>query len=367
VIVEDPTYDVVGAVIHPDTRDVQLAIFLREKADYVVLDPSIAADVEAIKKIEPGTEFGIVDRDHADTTWLLSFDRDDGPVRYYSFDRATHQATFLFENRPELNDYTLSKMEPFSFKSRDGLEIHGYLSFPPGAERKGLPTVINVHGGPWHRDSWGLDVEAQWLANRGYLCIQINFRGSIGYGKDFTNAGDREWGGKMQDDVTDAVRWAIDQGFADPERVCIYGGSYGGYASLCGVTFTPDLYRCAVSIVGPSSLKTFIETIPPYWAPMIAVFKKRVGDPESDEAFLWSRSPLSKVDEITVPLLIAHGANDPRVKLSETEQIVAAMEEKGIPHDLMVFEDEGHGFAKPTNRLRFYEAAERFLATHLAG
>ena len=367
VLLEDPTYDVVGAEVHPDTREPQLGIFLREKADHVVLDPSIAEDIDAIKRIDPDGEFSLLDRDHADTTWLVAFDRDDGPVRYFSYDRPTKEATFLFENRPELNDYTLAAMEPFSYKARDGLEVHGYMTFPPGAERTNRPTVINVHGGPWGRDTWGLNVEAQWLANRGYLCVQINFRGSIGYGKDFTNAGDREWGGKMQDDISDVVAWVIDQGYADPERVAIYGGSYGGYATLAGITFTPELYRCAVSIVGPANLKTFIETIPPYWQPMVVLFTKRVGDPETEEEFLWSRSPLSKVDNIRCPLLIAHGANDPRVKLSETEQIVAAMEEKGIDHDLMVFEDEGHGFAKPTNRITFYTAAERFLAKHLGG
>jgi dipeptidyl aminopeptidase/acylaminoacyl peptidase len=367
VLAEDPTFDVVGAVIHPDTREPQLVIFLKEKADYLVLDPSIKADIDAIEALDPNADFSVVDRDHADSTWLVALDDDKGPVKYYSFDRAPKQATFLFEHRPELNDYTLAPMEPFSYKARDGLEVHGYLTFPVGADRANLPTVINVHGGPWHRDTWGLNLEAQFFANRGYLCVQVNFRGSIGYGKEFVNAGDREWGGKMQDDVTDAVQWVIEQGYADPERICIYGGSYGGYATLVGVTFTPELYKCAVSIVGPSSLKSFIESIPPYWAPMLAMFKKRVGDPETEEDFLWSRSPLSKVDNISVPLLIAHGANDPRVKLAETEQIVAAMKEKGIEHDLMVFADEGHGFAKPENRLKFYGATEKFLAKHLGG
>jgi dipeptidyl aminopeptidase/acylaminoacyl peptidase len=365
VLAEDPTYDVVGASINPDTREPEYAILLKEKAEYVILDPSIAADVEAIKKIHPGAEFGVTDRDHSDRTWLVAFDDDAGPVKYYAYDRDSKNATFLFDHKPQLNDYTLAPMEPFSFKSRDGLEIHGYVTFPAGEQRSNLPTVINVHGGPWARDSWGLNVEAQWLANRGYVCVQINFRGSMGYGKDFVNAGDREWGGKMQDDVSDSVQWSVDQGFADPERICIYGGSYGGYATLVGATFTPELYKCAISIVGPSNLKSFIESIPPYWAPMLNMFKKRVGDPETDEDFLWSRSPLSKVDNISIPLFIAHGANDPRVKLAETEQIVAAMKEKGIDHELMVFEDEGHGFVKPENRLKFYAAAEEFLKEHL--
>jgi dipeptidyl aminopeptidase/acylaminoacyl peptidase len=245
--------------------------------------------------------------------------------------------------------------------------VHGYLTFPPGAERKGLPTVLNVHGGPWARDTWGFDPEAQFFANRGYLCVQVNFRGSAGYGKDFLNAGDREWGGKMHDDLLDTVQFVVGEGYADPKRIAIYGGSYGGYATLVGATFTPDMFACAIALVGPSNLKTFIETIPPYWKPMIAMWHKRVGNPESDEEFLWSRSPLSRVDDIRVPMLIAHGANDPRVKQSESEQIVAAMREKGIDHEYMLFPDEGHGFAKPENRLKFYAAAEAFLAKHLGG
>jgi dipeptidyl aminopeptidase/acylaminoacyl peptidase len=366
VLASDPTYDLVDVVIDQDTREPQLAAFLKERLEWVVLDPSIREDIDAIRRIHTG-DFGITDRDHADKTWIVGFDDDAGPVKYYAFERGSKEATFLFDHRPELNRYDLASMEPFSFKARDGLELNGYVSFPPGVERTGLPTVINVHGGPWHRDSWGLDVEAQWMANRGYLCVQVNFRGSTGYGKNFVNAGDREWGGKMQDDITDTVKWVIEQGYADAERICIYGGSYGGYATLVGAAFTPELYRCAVSIVGPSSLKTWIETVPPYWAPMIAMLHKRVGHPETDEEFLWSRSPLSRVDKISIPLFIAHGANDPRVKLPETEQIVEAMKEKGIDHELMVFPDEGHGFAKPENRMKFYRAVEQFLARHLGG
>lgn len=365
VLAEDPTYDVIGAVVDPDTREPQLAIILREKTDFLVLDPSMREDFDALRTIRPGGEPVLIARDDADRTWLVAFDSDAGPVKHYAFDRDTKQATFLFDHNARLNDYTLAPMEPMSFKARDGLEVHGYVTFPPEKERTNLPLVVNVHGGPWARDTWGFNPEAQFFANRGYLHLQVNFRGSAGYGKSFLNAGDREWGGTMQDDVTDAVGWAIDSGLADPDRVCIYGGSYGGYAALVGATFTPDLYRCAIAIVGPSNLKTFIETIPPYWAPMIATFKKRVGDPEADEAFLWSRSPLSRVDDIKIPMLIAHGANDPRVKLSETEQITQAMTEKGIDHELMIFEDEGHGFAKPENNVRFYQAVEDFLARHL--
>jgi dipeptidyl aminopeptidase/acylaminoacyl peptidase len=258
-------------------------------------------------------------------------------------------------------------MEPVSFTARDGLTVHGYITFPPGLERRNLPLVLDVHGGPWHRDTWGYDPEAQWLANRGYICLQVNFRGSTGYGKHFLNAGDREWGGKMQDDLTDAVRWAIQRGFADPGRVAVYGGSYGGYAALAGATFTPELFCCAVDIVGPSNLLTFIDTIPPYWSAYLSMMHRRVGHPVADRDLLLARSPLNSVDRIRIPLLIAQGANDPRVKQAESEQIVAALKEKGIDHEYLLFPDEGHGFAKPENRLKFYAAAERFLARHLGG
>jgi dipeptidyl aminopeptidase/acylaminoacyl peptidase len=230
-----------------------------------------------------------------------------------------------------------------------------------------LPMVLNVHGGPWARDGWGYDPEAQWLANRGYACLQVNYRGSTGYGKEFLNAGNREWAAKMHDDLVDALGWAVEAGVADPERVAIYGGSYGGYAALVGATFTPDLFRCAVDIVGPSSLITLIESIPPYWKPLVATFHERVGNPKTEADFLKSRSPLFFVDRIRIPMLVAQGANDPRVKQAEAEQIVAAMKEKGIDHEYVLFEDEGHGFARPDNRLVFYAAAERFLAKHLGG
>jgi dipeptidyl aminopeptidase/acylaminoacyl peptidase len=324
----------------------------------------VQADVAAMRALHPG-DMGFAGRDHSDRVWLCAFTADDGPVSYYAFDRRTGQATFLFDHQPALAAYSLSPMEPFSYEARDGLRIHGYLTFPPGGERSNLPTVLNVHGGPWARDQWGFDPEAQWLANRGYLCVQVNFRGSTGYGKDFVNAGDREWGAKMHDDLVDAVRWVVDRGHADPSRVGIYGGSYGGYAALVGATFTPDFFRCAVDLVGPSNLKTLIESIPPYWAPLLSTFHTRVGNPEADAELLWSRSPLSRADNVRIPLLIAQGANDPRVKEAESEQIVAALREKGIPHEYLRFEDEGHGFAKPENRLRFFAAAERFLAEHL--
>jgi dipeptidyl aminopeptidase/acylaminoacyl peptidase len=366
VLAADPEADVSGVRLHPDTREPQIVAFEKDRSEYVVLDPSVADDLAAIRALHPGDPM-FAGHDDADATWLVGFTNDSGAIPFFAYDRAVKSGRFLFEHQPALSRYELAPMEPFSFTSRDGLSVHGYATFPPGADRSGLPTVVNVHGGPWARDAWGFDPEAQWLANRGYLCVQVNYRGSTGYGKAFVNAGDREWGGKMQDDLTDAVAYVTGQGWADPARVAIYGGSYGGYAALAGATFTPDLFCCAVDIVGPSNLKTLIETIPPYWAPMIAQFHRRVGDPAKDADFLWSRSPLSRVRDIRIPLLIAQGANDPRVKQAESEQIVAALTEAGIDHEYLLFPDEGHGFAKPENRLRFYAAAERFLARYLGG
>ncbi len=366
VVAGDRTYDVAGVHLHPDTREPRLVVYVKERVHYEVLDNEVAGDLAVLQSLEPG-DLSLVGDDDSDRIWLAAYTADDGPVRYHAYDRRSRESTFLFEHQPALSQYRLASMEPFSFTARDGLTIHGYLTFPPGAGREGLPAVLDVHGGPWGRDTWGYDPEAQWLANRGYLCIQVNFRGSTGYGKDFVNAGDREWGAKMHDDLLDAVEWVVGQGYADRSKVAIYGGSYGGYAALVGAAFTPDVFACAVDIVGPSNLKTLIESIPPYWAPMIAQFHTRVGNPETEADFLWERSPLSRAGDIRIPLLIAQGANDPRVKQAESEQIVAALTEKGIDHEYLLFPDEGHGFAKPENRLRFYAAAERFLARHLGG
>ena len=366
VITEDPDADVSGVLLHPDTLEPQIVTILKDRVKYVVLDESLADDLKAVRALHPGDP-RFAGRDDADTVFLIGFTNDAGPVPYYLYDRATRSARFLFEHQPALSRYELAAMEPFTFTARDGLLVHGYATFPPGQGRTGLPTVLNVHGGPQARDVWGFHSEAQWLANRGYLCVQVNYRGSTGYGKAFTAAGDREWGGKMHDDLVDAVAHVVAQGWADPSRVAIYGGSYGGYAALVGAAFTPDVFCCAVDIVGPSNLKTLLDTIPPYWAPAAAALYRRVGHPVDDEEFLWSRSPLSRAADIKIPLLIAQGANDPRVKQAESEQIVAALTEAGIEHEYMLFPDEGHGFAKPANRIKFYTAAEHFLARYLGG
>jgi dipeptidyl aminopeptidase/acylaminoacyl peptidase len=366
VLAADPEADVAGVLLDPDTCDPLIVTILKDRMEYVVLDPSVEDDLKAVRALHPGDP-SFAGRNEADTTWLIAFNIDAGSVTYFMYDRASKTGKLLFSARPALEGYELAAMEPFSFPARDGLVIHGYATFPPGLGRTGLPAVVNVHGGPQVRDTWGYHPEAQWLANRGYLCVQVNYRGSTGYGKSFVAAGDREWGGKMHDDLVDAVDYIVAQGWADRSKVAIYGGSYGGYAALVGAAFTPEVFCCAVDIVGPSNLKTLLETVPPYWAPMIAQLYRRVGNPETDAEFLWSRSPLSRAHDIRIPLLIAQGANDPRVKQAESEQIVAALTEAGIDHEYLLFPDEGHGFAKPENRIKFYTAAERFLAKYLGG
>lgn len=366
LIAHEPHYDIGGVLVHPDTDEIQAVAFDRARTEWTVLDDAIRADFEAIRRLHHG-DFSVTNRDDADRMWIVAFTADDGPAAFFAYHRATKQGQFLFYSKPDLANYVLAPMEAVQLTARDGLALRGYLTCPPGLERRNLPVVLNVHGGPHARDTWGYDPEAQWLANRGYACLQINFRGSTGYGKRFLNAGDKEWGGKMHEDLVDTVRWAIDAGIADPTRVAIYGASYGGYAALAGATFTPELFRCAVDVVGPSNLITMIETIPPYWETFVAIEHRRVGNPKTEAEFLKSRSPLFFVDRIKAPILIAHGANDPRVKQSESEQIVDAMKRRGIPYEYLLFPDEGHGFAKPENRLKFYAVAERFLAAHLGG
>lgn len=365
VLASNREVDAGQVVVHPTKYHIQAVAFTKDRTKWEVLDNTVKKDFDAIKKLHDG-DFSIANRDLADKTWLVSFETDDGPIYYYSFDRQTRKGQFMFTHRPALQKYKLAKMKPVTIRSRDGLDLHSYLTLPVGVTPKNLPTVLYVHGGPWYRDSWGFNTKAQWLANRGYAVLQVNFRGSTGFGKKFINAGDREWGGKMHDDLIDAVNWIIKKGYADKNKIAIFGRSYGGYATLVGLTFTPDVFACGVDIVGPSNLVTFMNTIPPYWEPMRPFFEKRIGGIDEVQ-FLKSRSPLFKADRITKPLLIGQGANDPRVKRSESDQIVAAMKSANIPVEYVVYEDEGHGFAKPENRLDFYAKAERFLATHLGG
>jgi len=367
VVARDDDRDLLSAVLHPQTFEPQLAAFATDRWTYRVLDETVAADVATAAALDDG-DLHLVSRDEADRLWVLAFVRDRGSPLYFLFDRDSGQGTRLFEEQPKLAAYELAEMVPFAFTARDGLTIHGFATFPPGVDADNLPAVVSVHGGPWGaRHSWGYVAAAQWLANRGYVCLEINYRGSGGYGRDFINASAHEWAGRMHDDLIDGLEWAIAQGWVDRDRVGIFGGSYGGYAALVGATFTPDVFRCAIDIVGPSNLVSLLETIPPYWVGIANMFYRLLGHPERDRDFLWQRSPLSRVDQIKIPMLIGQGANDPRVKQAESEQIVAAMVKAGIPHEYILFADEGHGFAKPENMTRFNIAAENFLAEHLGG
>ncbi len=363
-LAEDPESDLAGVLIHPRDYRVEAALFEADRQRWQVLDPALAADFAAFATLDG--DVSIVSRDDADAVWYLLVNRPDRSPAFWRWDRRARKARFLFATRPKLDCWDLAPMEPAAFAARDGLKIRAYLTRPSGQSGKKPPLVVLVHGGPWVRDRWGFHPEAQWLASLGFSCLQVNYRGSAGFGKNFLHAGDREWGAKMQDDLTDAVRWAVASGAADPARVAIYGGSYGGYAALAGAAFTPGVYRCAVDVVGPSNLITLIRSIPPYWEPMKRIFDLRVGAVDTEEDFLKSRSPFFHAERIDIPLLIAQGANDPRVKQAESEQIVAALREKGRPVEYLLFADEGHGFAKPENRLKFYAAAEAFLARHLS-
>jgi dipeptidyl aminopeptidase/acylaminoacyl peptidase len=365
VIAADEQYDVGGVVAHPTERTLQAVAFYKDKLEWQILDASIAEDFETIAQVRPG-EFGISSRTLDDQRWLVAYTTDDGPTYYYTYDRASKTSQLLFSTKPVLEDLPLASMQPVSYVARDGLTIHGYLTTPVGIAAQNLPTVLLVHGGPWARDTWGYDPEAQWLANRGYAVLQVNFRGSTGYGKAFVNAGNREWAAKMHDDLLDAVQWLKDQGIADPAKIAIMGGSYGGYATLVGLTFTPDVFAAGVDIVGPSNLITLMQSIPPYWEPLKAQFCHRVGNLDEEE-FLKSRSPLFFCDQIQKPLLIGQGANDPRVKQAESDQIAEAMRQSGKPVEYVLYTDEGHGFARPENRLHFYAVAEEFLAKYLGG
>ena len=364
VIAQDEQYDVGGVVVHPTQRKIQAVSFYKDKLEWQILDDSIAADFEAISQVRPG-QYSVSSRDLADQNWIVAYLTDDGPVYYYSYSRESKSSELLFSNRPELENLSLANMEPITYQARDGLTIHGYLTLPMGGEAS-YPTVLLVHGGPWARDAWGYSPTVQWLANRGYAVLQVNFRGSTGYGKAFVNAGNRQWAAAMHDDLIDGVNWLVEQGTADRHKIAIMGGSYGGYATLVGLTFTPDVFACGVDIVGPSNIITLMNSIPPYWKPLMAMFQHRVGKLEEEE-FLKSRSPLFFVDKIEKPLLIGQGANDPRVKRAESEQIVEAMQQAGKPVEYALYTDEGHGFARPENRLHFYAVVEEFLAKYLGG
>ncbi|MBL9127378.1 MAG: S9 family peptidase, partial [Verrucomicrobiales bacterium] len=360
--------DVGNVMVNPDRHVVEAVSYEPDRGHWKVLDESVRGDFEGIRKLDDG-DFWIQSRTLADDTWLVGFTSDRSSTKFYTWDRKAGQGTLLFSVKPKLEQYTLAPMKPVTIPARDGLKLRGYLVLPVGVPPRGLPLVLNVHGGPWARDTWGLDPTVQWYANRGYAVLQVNFRGSTGYGKAFMNAGNRQWGLKMHDDLLDAVEWAVKEGIADRAKVAITGGSYGGYATLAGLAFTPDVFACGVDIVGPSNLRTLLGTVPPYWKPVKAMFAVRVGniDDPKDEALIRNASPLHKADKIRRPLLIGQGANDPRVKQAESEQIVSAIEKNGGKVTYVLYPDEGHGFARPENRVDFQGREERFLADHLGG
>jgi dipeptidyl aminopeptidase/acylaminoacyl peptidase len=371
-----------GLLRDPQTHRPLAVSINRVKLEWRALDEAVKDDLAKLEGRFPEAWLAVSDQSRDNRTWLVMVNEPRKAVGYYRYNRADGKLSELFKAYPQLEDYELAEMKAVQFTARDGRRVEGYLSLPPGVEPAKLPLVLLVHGGPQARDDYGYDPMAQWLANRGYAVLQVNYRGSAGYGKAHRHAGNKEWGRRMQDDLTDACNWAIAEGLADPERLCIMGGSYGGYAALAGVTFTrtaerPDVddapeddyryYRCAVSIVGPSNLETLLASIPPYWRTEVKKLHKMIGDPQTEAELIAERSPLNYAERIQTPLILAYGANDPRVKLAEGEQITAALKRADIPHEYHVYQNEGHGFARPENRLDFFGKVEPFLAEHLGG
>ncbi len=365
-IYSNPDYDVDGLSWSPKRKVLESADFTSWKREQKFLDKEAEAEYNKMKEKFAGYEVGLYGSNDAEDKFVVWTGNDKLAAKYYFYDKKSGETKFLSDAFPWLKEENMASVKPVEYKSRDGLTIHGYLTLPKGIEAKNLPVVINPHGGPWARDSWGYNGEIQFLANRGYAVLQMNFRGSTGYGKEFWLKGAKEWGKKMQDDITDGVQWLIKEGIADPKRVAIYGGSYGGYATLAGVAFSPDLYCCAVDYVGVSNMFTFMKTIPPYWEPLKAMFYELVGDPVKDSALLAEVSPAFHADKIKAPLFIAQGANDPRVNKAESDQMVEALKKRGIEVEYMVKDDEGHGFANEKNSIDFYKAMENFFARHLS-
>ncbi|HXL45692.1 MAG TPA: S9 family peptidase [Candidatus Binatia bacterium] len=369
ILAEDPEADLVEVMLEPRSYRpfAAAAVFARKR--WQMLDPAYGKDRAYLAKVSPG-DLTITSVSADNRRWLLYYEQDVAPGRYFAYDRGAGKARFLFSARRALEKAPLVPMQPVTVRARDGLELVCYLSRPrnSGAGQP-LPMVLLVHGGPWARDIWALSSTHQWLANRGYAVLSVNFRGSTGLGKRFLNAANLEWGGKMHDDLIDAVDWAIARGVADPKRVAIYGASYGGYSALVGATFTPEKFACAIDLFGISNLVTFMNAIPPYWKPWQALWKARMGDytTEAGRRFLQERSPLNRADRIVRPLLIGQGVNDVRVKPSESDQIVAAMRERGVPVTYVFYSDEGHGFGRVENRRSFTAVVEAFLAKHLGG
>src|SRR4051812_1878346 len=375
VVAESARADINTPLLNPQTGRLEAYVEDYLKPEYVAIDPAVKDDLAFLKAANKG-QFTITSRTESDDKWLVAFDPVTAPVATYVYDRKPKKISLLYVGRPELQGAPLVALNPIEIKARDGLTLVSYLTLPKNSDAhhagrpdKPLPMVLFVHGGPWARDNFGYLTYHQWLANRGYAVLSVNYRGSTGFGKKFISAGDLQWGRKMHDDLLDAVAWAVKEKITSADKVAIMGGSYGGYATLAGLTFTPKTFACGVDIVGPSNLFTLLQTIPPYWEAGKQQFYKRMGDPTTDagRALLKERSPLTYADKIERPLLIGQGANDPRVNVRESDQIVSAMSAKNIPVTYIVFPDEGHGFARPENNLAFNAVAENFLASVLGG
>jgi dipeptidyl aminopeptidase/acylaminoacyl peptidase len=364
VLFQHPDVDVSG-LDYSHKRKVLTEIgFITWKYERRFLDADTETIYRDLEQLLPGYEITLQSTDKNESLFIVAASNDRTQGTRYLYDAASKRLTKLAEIAPWLDEKRLVEVKPITYQARDGLTIHGYLTLPQGGGRN-LPLIVNPHGGPWARDVWGYRPELQFFASRGYAILQMNFRGSTGYGRAFWEASFKQWGKKMQDDVSDGLSYVIREGIADPKRVCIYGGSYGGYTALAGLAFTPELYACGVDYVGVSNLFTFLKTIPPYWKPMLDMFYEMVGDPEKDKELLAEASPVLHAERIRVPLLIAQGAQDPRVNVDESNQMVAALAKRGVAVEYIVKENEGHGFHNEENRFEFYEAMERFLEKHL--
>jgi dipeptidyl aminopeptidase/acylaminoacyl peptidase len=372
LVAEHPKADIGGTLFDPASYEVLAVSATHVRQEWIALDKRTGDDLAWLRE-QLKSDFGITSQTEDDALWTVAGGDAEQPAVYHLFDRRERRLTRLFSARPELERYTLAPMHGHIVRARDGLHLVSYLTLPAretgSRPARPLPMVLSVHGGPWARDTYGYDPEHQWLADRGYAVLAVNYRGSSGFGKAFVNAGDLEWGGRMHEDLIDAVKWATAEGIAEPGRVAIFGASYGGYAALVGATFTPEAFRCAVSIVGPSNLETFIASIPPYWQSFYENLVRRIGDPRTEpgRALLKERSPLNRTAAISRPLLILQGANDPRVKQAESDQIVAAARARGLPVTYVLYPDEGHGFSLPANRISSYAIVEAFLAEHMGG
>ncbi|MDT9722075.1 prolyl oligopeptidase family serine peptidase [Paenibacillus sp. ClWae2A] len=363
-IYENKDVDVSSFVPSKEKGTILAAVYETDKVNYEFFDQEFKTLMQDIKAKVPGKEVSISSiSDEGQVLFVAYSDKAMGT--YYFYDSKTGKLDKLADAAPWIDESQMADMKPITYKSRDGLTLHGYLTLPQGTEASSLPLVVVPHGGPWARDSWGFNPEIQFLASRGYAVLQVNFRGSTGYGKEFLDAGNKEWGKAMQNDLTDGVNWLVEEGTVDPKRVAIYGGSYGGYAALAGLAFTPDVYAAGISYVGPSNIFTLLDSLPPYWESERSMFYERVGDPEKDKELLTAISPLFHIDQMKAPLFVVQGANDPRVKQAESDQIVEALRKRGVDVPYMLKTNEGHGFANVENQLDLYRAIEKFLNRHL--